>query len=176
MVNTLLKYIGQSIKQSIKFVDRVDAPVKKLEIDSRVYKGDGSEKEDVSISDNFGNAVYIRQTQPEQGKEVKRMSSCGKQFQYVAKCRLIYYSFNDEFKEISLDERIQAFKNILTKLVFSGINSDSGLSIVAVSDNFERIFREETNQQYEGVNWPIILAIDFNLKYTDNNFCIENEC
>ena len=74
MVNTILKYIGSSIKASLTFLDNCYAPAFRIDYTGQVYFGDGVSKENVSISDNVGNVAYIRLLQPETARETKRVS------------------------------------------------------------------------------------------------------
>lgn len=183
MVNSIISYIGKSLETKISFIDKVDAPVMRLQKDSKIYSGIGPEKKEVSISDSVGNGVYIRQTMPEQSKELKRISSCEKRYQITTRCRLLYYSFTDVNKEYSSDKIKSILMNGLNKVdlsAYSGSATEISTSIAAISTDFEKIFFDETGKKYEGGEWPMFVAIDFLLVYTDINcdFCNkeEDEC
>ena len=180
MVNTILKYIGSSIKASLSFVDYCKAPAFRLESSGEIYYGEGVGKEQISINDNSGNQIYIRLLQPETASEVKRISSCEKKFNYQAKCRLVYFSFTDDSKEWPIDKRKQAIKNVLTNLKFAAfkeMSSDINISINSVNDNFEKVFKAETNQDFEGGVWPTIIAVDFTINYkTSTNSECQDLC
>ncbi|RTK92632.1 MAG: hypothetical protein EKK61_03630 [Rickettsiales bacterium] len=180
MVNTILKYIGSSIKASLSFVDDCKAPAFRLESSGEIYYGEGVGKEQISINDSSGNQIYIRLLQPETASEVKRISSCEKKFNYQAKCRLVYFSFTDDSKEWPIDKRKQAIKNVLTNLKFTAfkeMSSDINISINSVNDNFEKVFKAETNQDFEGGVWPTIIAVDFTINYkTSTNSECQDLC
>ena len=176
MVNTILKYIGSSIKASLTFLDNCYAPAFRIDHTGQVYFGDGVSKENVSISDNVGNVAYIRLLQPETARETKRISSSSKKFNYSAKCRLVYYSFTDDAKEWPIDKRKQAIKNVLNNLTFLGfkeMSSEISISINTVDDNFQKVFKAETNQDFSVDKWPFIIAIDFTINYTTST---NSEC
>jgi len=172
MVNSILTYVGEVLAAKIPFIDKVDSPVKRLQKDSIIYKGEGSEKEKVTISDEYGNGVYIRQTQPEQSKPLKAISSCGPRYQMITRCRLVYYSFTDVSKEYSSDKIKSILMNSLNNIDFvgySGTASEITTTIYSASNDFEKIFFDELGKRFEGDTWPMIIAIDFSLNYTDIN-------
>lgn len=179
MVNTILKYIASSIKASLTFVDNCKAPAFRLE-SGKIYYGDGVSKEEISINDTSGNSIYIRLLQPETSTEAKRITSCEKKFNYQAKCRLVYYSFTDDSKEWPIDKRKQAIKNVLTNLKFAGfkeMSSDINIVINSVNDNFEKVFKLETNEDYSGEVWPTLIALDFTINYkTSTNSECQDLC
>lgn len=172
MVNSIISYIGATLKANLVFVDTVDAPVKRWQKDYLLYKGEGSEKQQVAICDQNGNGVYIRQIAPEQSKELKAISSCDKRYKMITKCRLVYYSFTDVSKEYSSDKIKSILNNALKNVNYnnySGTATDITTTITAVSTDFEKIFYDELGKNIEGDTWPLIVAIDFSVNYTDIN-------
>ena len=74
MVTTIIKHIGESLKATVPFLNEVHAPVRRL-VTGVIYKGDSSEKQAISINDQEGKALYIRQTATEQVTEGAPKSS-----------------------------------------------------------------------------------------------------
>jgi len=171
MVNLILKYIKQPLTAYLPFVTRVDAPVYRIS-SGEVFSGVGSEKENVSISDNVGKGLYIRQIQQEQVKEKKKFTSCDKEYEITARCKAVFYSFSqDEFiiNPDKISARIQGALKKVTFEQYTGSAKEITIDILSASTDFEKIFTEETGKQFEGDNWPLIVSVEFNLNYEDIN-------
>jgi len=56
MVNLILKYLEQPLLAYMPYLQKVDCPVVRLS-SGKIYKGNGSEKEEISISDNVENPI-----------------------------------------------------------------------------------------------------------------------
>ena len=171
MVNLILKYIKAPLTAYLPFVTKVDAPVYRIS-SGEVFSGVGSEKENVSISDNVGKCLYIRQIQQEQVKEKKKFTSCDKEYEITARCKAVFYSFSqDEFiiNPDKISARIQGALKKVTFEQYTGSAKEITIDILSASTDFEKIFTEETGKQFEGDNWPLIVSVEFNLNYEDIN-------
>ena len=171
MVNLILKYIKAPLTAYLPFVTKVDAPVYRIS-SGEVFSGVGSEKENVSISDNVGKGLYIRQIQQEQVKEKKKFTSCDKEYEITARCKAVFYSFSqDEFiiNPDKISARIQGALKKVTFEQYTGSAKEITIDILSASTDFEKIFTEETGKQFEGDNWPLIVSVEFNLNYEDIN-------
>lgn len=169
MVTTIIKYIGESLKSTVPFLSEVHAPVRRL-VTGVIYKGDGPEKEPISINDQEGKALYIRQAATEQVTEGPPKSSCGKNYLISARCRLVFYCFTNY--DLSSDKIKSVLSTELANINFrqyKGTSSNIKVSNNGYSDDFEAIFQQETGKTYNGDEWPIIIAIDFTLNYEDVN-------
>ncbi len=169
MVTTIIKYIGESLKANIPFLDEVHAPVRRL-VTGVIYKGDSSEKQPISINDQEGKALYIRQTASEQVTELPPKSSCGIDYAIKVKCRMVFYCFTNH--DLSPDKIKSVLSTSLSNINFKnykGSSSRIDITNNSYSDDFESIFNQETGKSYNGDEWPIIIAIDFTLSYEDTN-------
>jgi len=171
MVNLILKYLEQPLLAYMPYLQKVDCPVVRLS-SGKIYKGNGSEKEEISISDNVGNAVYIRQISPESINEIKSVSSCDKLYEVRAKCKAVFYTFGANDFTVSPDKVKSSMQSALNKIKFNqytGTSSDISISINSASLDVEKIYRDETGQDFSGNEWPTIVAIEFTLTYVDVN-------
>jgi len=171
MVNLILKYIKAPLTAYLPFVTKVDAPVYRIS-SGEVFSGVGSEKENVSISDNVGKGLYIRQIQQEQVKEKKKFNSCDKEYEITARCKAVFYSFSqDEFiiNPDKISARIQGALKKVTFEQYTGSAKEITIDILSASTDFEKIFTEETGKQLEGSVWPTLVTVDFTLSYVDTN-------
>lgn len=171
MVNLILKYIKAPLTAYLPFVTKVDAPVYRIS-SGEVFSGVGSEKENVSISDNVGKGLYIRQIQQEQVKEKKKFTSCDKEYEITARCKAVFYSFSQDEFVINPDKVSARIQGALKKVNFNqytGSAKEITIDILSASTDFEKIFAEETGKPFEGDNWPIIVSVEFNLNYEDTN-------
>ncbi len=170
MVNLILKYIEPQLKSYLAFVNRVDSPVFRIST-GEMIKGNGQEKETVSINDQSGNSIYVRQTQPETYIENKRISSCEKTYTVNSRCRLLFYSF--ESSRVLDPEKVKSvLQNCINKLDFSeytGTANEITTSILSSSSDVEKLYTEETGKIFEGGQWPVIVAVDFSLNFKDEN-------
>jgi hypothetical protein len=171
MVNSILTYFEAPIKVALPFLNQVDAPVFKMAIDNRIFKGLGQEKQEICISDQVGKALYIRSFQMEQVKQTKSFTSCQKDYAYTSRCKAVYYSFGNE-QTISADKiKNQIIKalNSLPLSNFPGDASDIEITINGSSTDMEKIFFDETGVKYEGNQWPTLAAVEFTLSYQTDN-------
>lgn len=171
MVNIILKYLEQPLKAYMPYLDVVDSPVIRL-ASGKIYKGSGSEKQEVCISDSVGNALYVRQTQPETFRELKALSSCNKQYQVNARCRALFYTFGTNDFKVSEDKVKSGLQAALNKINFNqytGTSTDIVITINSASFDAEKLFKDETGVDFSGNEWPIIVAVDFTLSYNDVN-------
>jgi len=171
MVNIILKYLEQPLKAYMPYLNVVDSPVIKLS-NGKIYKGSGSEKQEVCISDSVGNALYVRQTQPETFRELKAISSSHKQYQVNARCRALFYTFGTNDFKVSEDKVKSGLQAALNKVNFNqytGTSTDIVITINSASFDAEKLFKDETGVDFSGNEWPIIVAVDFTLSYNDVN-------
>lgn len=171
MVNSILKYIEPQLKAYMTFLNRVDSPVFRIS-SGEMIKGNGQEKEVVSINDQSGNALYIRQTQPETINERKALSSCDKEYNISARCKVVFYSFGGNDFTVSPDKVKSKIINALSRLNFSQFVasiSEIKIDINGNSLDMEKIFTEETGRAYEGTTWPTLVSVDFTISYINTN-------
>lgn len=171
MVNLLLKHFEEQLKAALPFLDRIDIPVYQVN-NGQIYKGYGSEKEQVSISDQFGSGLYIRQTQVESMTQGKFYSSCHKEFKIATPCRMVFYCFGEKTFDIVPDDVKSKMLNALRTVHFADYKGNEfNVSIIpnTMGTGLEKIFTEETKKKYDGNEWPILVAIDFTLNYSDFN-------
>ncbi len=171
MVNSILKYIEPQLKAYMQFLNRVDSPVFRIST-GEMIKGNGQEKEVVSINDQSGNALYIRQTQPETINERKALSSCDKEWDISARCKAVFYDFRGNDYIINPDKVKSKIINALSRLNFSqfiGSISEIKIDINGNSLDMEKIFTEETGKTFEGTTWPTLVSVDFTISYVNTN-------
>lgn len=171
MVNSILKYIEPQLKVYMQFLNRVDSPVFRIST-GEMIKGNGQEKEVVSINDQSGNALYIRQTQPETITERKALSSCDKEWDISARCKAVFYAFGGNDYIINPDKVKSKIINALSRLNFSqfvGSISEIKIDINGNSLDMEKIFTEETGKPFEGTTWPTLVSVDFTITYVNTN-------
>lgn len=171
MVNSILKYIEPQLKDYMRFLNRVDSPVFRIST-GEMIKGNGQEKEVVSINDQSGNALYIRQTQPETMTERKALSSCDKEWDISARCKAVFYDFGGNDYIINPDKVKSKIINALSRLNFSqfvGSISEIKIDINGNSLDMEKIFTEETGKTFEGTTWPTLVSVDFTITYVNTN-------
>ncbi len=171
MVNSILKYIEPQLKAYMQFLNRVDSPVFRIST-GEMIKGNGQEKEVVSINDQSGNALYIRQTQPETINERKALSSCDKEYNRSARCKVVFYTFGGNDFTVSPDKVASRIVNTLSRLNFTyytGSASEIAIDVNGTSLDIEKIYTEETGKTFEGGTWPTLVAVEFTLNYVDTN-------
>lgn len=171
MVNSILQYIEPQLKAYMQFLNRVDSPVFRIS-NGEMIKGNGQEKEVVTISDLNGNSLYIRQTQPETINERKALSSCDKEYNISARCKVVFYSFGGNDFTINPDKVKSKIINTLSRLDFShyaGSSTEIKIDINGNSLDMEKIYTEETGKEFSGNVWPTLVSVDFNLSYVDTN-------
>lgn len=155
----------------MQFLNRVDSPVFRIST-GEMIKGSGQEKEVVSINDQSGNALYIRQTQPETMTERKALSSCDKEWNISARCKAVFYDFGGNDYIINPDKVKSKIINALSRLNFSqfvGSISEIKIEINGNSLDMEKIFTEETGKTFEGTTWPTLVSVDFTITYVNTN-------
>lgn len=155
----------------MQFLNRVDSPVFRIST-GEMIKGNGQEKEVVSINDQSGNALYIRQTQPETMTERKALSSCDKEWDISARCKVVFYDFGGNDYIINPDKVKSKIINALSRLNFSqfvGSISEIKIDINGNSLDMEKIFTEETGKPFEGTTWPTLVSVDFTITYVNTN-------
>jgi len=171
MVNSILQYIEPQLKAYMQFLNRVDSPVFRIS-NGEMIKGNGQEKEVVTISDLNGNSLYIRQTQPETINERKALSSCDKEYNISARCKVVFYSFGGNDFTINPDKVKSKIINTLSRLDFShyaGSSTEIKIDINGNSLDIEKIYTEETGKEFSGNVWPTLVSVDFTLSYVDTN-------
>ena len=171
MVNSILKYIEPQLKAYMTFLNRVDSPVFRIS-SGEMIKGSGQEKEVVTISDLNGNSLYIRQTQPETINERKALSSCDKEYNISARCKLVFYTFGGNDFTINPDKVKSKIINTLASLDFShysGSSTEIKIDVNGTSLDIEKIYTEETGKEFTGNVWPTLVSVDFTLSYVDTN-------
>ena len=171
MVNSILQYIEPQLKAYMQFLNRVDSPVFRIS-NGEMIKGNGQEKEVVTISDLNGNSLYIRQTQPETINERKALSSCDKEYNISARCKLVFYTFGCNDFTINPDKVKSKIINTLARLDFShysGSSTEIKIDINGNSLDMEKIYTEETGKEFSGNVWPTLVSVDFTLSYVDTN-------
>ena len=171
MVNSILKYIEPQLKDYMRFLNRVDSPVFRIS-NGEMIKGNGQEKEIVTISDLSGNSLYIRQTQPETITERKALSSCDKEWNVSARCKAVFYNFGGNDYTINPDKVKSKIINALSRLNFSQFVSSISEIKIDINGNsldMEKIFTEETGKQFEGTTWPTLVSVDFTISYVNTN-------
>jgi len=171
MVNSILQYIEPQLKAYMQFLNRVDSPVFRVS-NGEMIKGNGQEKEVVTINDLNGNSLYIRQTQPESINQRKSLSSCDKEYNISARCKVVFYTFGGNDFTVSPDKVKSKIVNTLARLDFShytGSSTEIKIDVNATSLDMEKIYTEETGKQFEGNVWPTFVSVDFTLSYVDTN-------
>jgi len=171
MVNSILQYIEPQLKAYMQFLNRVDSPVFRIS-NGEMIKGNGQEKEVVTISDLNGNSLYIRQTQPETINERKALSSCDKEYNISARCKLVFYTFGGNDFTINPDKVKSKIINTLASLDFShysGSSTEIKIDVNGTSLDIEKIYTEETGKEFTGNVWPTLVSVDFTLSYVDTN-------
>lgn len=171
MVNSILQYIEPQLKAYMQFLNRVDSPVFRIS-NGEMIKGNGQEKEVVTISDLNGNSLYIRQTQPETINERKALSSCDKEYNISARCKVVFYSFGGNDFTINPDKVKSKIVNTLARLDFShyvGSSTEIKIDVNGTSLDIEKIYTEETGKEFTGNVWPTLVSVDFTLSYVDTN-------
>lgn len=171
MVNSILQYIEPQLKAYMQFLNRVDSPVFRIS-NGEMIKGNGQEKEVVTISDLNGNSLYIRQTQPETINERKALSSCDKEYNISARCKLVFYTFGCNDFTINPDKVKSKIINTLARLDFShysGSSTEIKIDVNGTSLDIEKIYTEETGKEFTGNVWPTLVSVDFTLSYVDTN-------
>ena len=171
MVSSILKYIEPQLKAYMQFLNRVDSPVFRIS-NGEMIKGNGQEKEVVTISDLNGNSLYIRQTQPETINERKALSSCDKEYNISARCKVVFYSFGGNDFTINPDKVKSKIINTLARLDFShytGSSTEIKIDINGNSLDMDKIYTEETGKEFSGNVWPTLVSVDFTLSYVDTN-------
>lgn len=171
MVNSILQYIEPQLKAYMQFLNRVDSPVFRIS-NGEMIKGNGQEKEVVTISDLNGNSLYIRQTQPETINERKALSSCDKEYNISARCKLVFYTFGGNDFTINPDKVKSKIVNTLARLDFShyvGSSTEIKIDVNGTSLDIEKIYTEETGKEFTGNVWPTLVSVDFTLSYVDTN-------
>lgn len=171
MVNSILQYIEPQLKAYMQFLNRVDSPVFRIS-SGEMIKGNGQEKEVVTISDLNGNSLYIRQTQPETMTERKALSSCDKEYNISARCKVVFYNFGGNAYQISPDKVKTKIINALSRLdfcLFQGQTSEIKIDINGTSLDMEKIYTEETGKEFYGGTWPTLVSVDFTVSYVSTN-------
>lgn len=171
MVNSILQYIEPQLKAYMQFLNRVDSPVFRIS-NGEMIKGNGQEKEVVTISDLNGNSLYIRQTQPETINERKALSSCDKEYNISARCKVVFYTFGGNDFTINPDKVKSKIVNTLARLDFShyvGSSTEIKIDVNGTSLDIEKIYTEETGKEFTGNVWPTLVSVDFTLSYVDTN-------
>lgn len=168
MVETIIQYTGEYLKDKITFLDVVNAPVKRL-TNGVIYKNDDSQKTNVSISDDVGYGVYIRQTAPESVAELPLKTSMGNEYKISSRCRLVFYSFKTDHSEEKVKSILISNLGGVRFPRYIGTSYSFKIIINNVSTDFEKIYLEERGGNYTGDNWPTIIAIDFTITYEDKN-------
>lgn len=171
MVNLILKYLEQPMLAYMPYLNKVDSPVVRLS-SGKIYKGNGSEKEEISISDTSGNSLYIRQLSPESISEIKSVSSCDKLYEVKTRCKAVFYTFGSNDFTVSPDKVKSSMQSALNKIRFNqytGSASDISITINSATLDIEKIFKDETGQTFSGNEWPVLVAIEFTLTYEDVN-------
>lgn len=171
MVNSILKYIEPQLKVYMPFLNRVDSPVFRIST-GEMIKGNGQEKEVVTISDLNGNSLYIRQAQPETITERKALSSCDKEYNISARCKAVFYSFVGNDFTIDPDKVKSKIINALRVTGFNdytGTSTEIKIEVNGSSLDVEKIFTEETGKEFSGNVWPTLVTVDFTLSYVDTN-------
>lgn len=171
MVESVIKHFEGQLKAAMPFLERIDLPVYQAE-NGQIYKGHGSEKEQVSINDQTGVGLYIRQTLKETASPGKQFSSCDREFNFSAPCRAVFYCFGEKAFTMIPDDIKSKLMYALAKMMFLGYKGTEyniSVQLRAVSTDIEAIFKEETKLKFSGNEWPVIAAVDFNLLYSDFN-------
>lgn len=180
MVNLVLKHFERELARLLPYLNQVDAPVYQLAESGKIYKGLGQEKKQISISDQMGKAVYIRQLQDEKISKGKFISSCDQLYNVTAICRAVFYSFtNDVLNPDEVKSHLLTALRNIDFTTYAGSELEIKVEPYGASTNLEKIFEAETKTKYEGGQWPVLVAVDFNLIYQDQNCdeCLTNiEC
>jgi hypothetical protein len=170
MVAEALKYLAVEIKKQIPQLTQFVGGVIKTN-EGKVISEHGIERETFTISDSNGPSIYLRQTQIKTISEPRKISSKTKEYQHKASCRLVFYSFSG-IQNLSSDKMESLIMNALKTISFNGYQSEAyNVYLVPnkINSNIEVVFKEETSKEYEGGNFPVMIAVDFDLFYSSAN-------
>lgn len=170
MVAEALKYLAFEIKKQIPQLTQCVGGVIKTS-EGKIITEHGTERESFSVSDSSGPSIYIRQAQTKTVNEPRKISSKTREYQHKAPCRLVFYSFSGS-ENLSSDKMESLIMNALKKISFNSFTSEAYDVYILpnkINSNIENVFKEETNQPYYGGNFPVMIAIDFDLFYSSSN-------
>lgn len=171
MVKDITNFTADQIAIALPFLTKVAGNAIRSN-DGQIFRNiPGQEKESLSINDIDGQAIYIRQLQSKNVTEGKRLGSKTKNYEIIAPCRLVFYSFNTA-KPLDGDKIESLIVTTLRNINFNtlvSIATEVDLTLKKISTNLELLFKEETGKDYSGGTFPILIGVDFDLKYNSIN-------
>lgn len=185
MALSILKHIGQVIKENNVFFDSYAVNSVQLKDGQVISFDDNNEKKYEGISDNLGSAFYIRSNPViNYVDKNRRTSSLRPSNNAIKTCRLVAYSFNHNL-DISSETLTNKLVNDLNRIMFKGITISKPVIVVKKSNNnYIDNFFDETKKNLDYGSSFICISVDFELSYyepicdlcEDDNTPPESDC
>lgn len=182
MVNKLFEHIGTKVVLANPWLDTYSVNCIELtyleegKLIKRVVNLEGEDKQDLSINDISGSGFYIRINPQITYQEQRQLTSAKREFLATVTFRFVFYEVSGNRSKIALENK---FANDFRQLSFNdynGVERQIKLNISKTNIDANKIFKEETNLEYESGAEVNVLALDGTLSYLTTNENCDETC